>query len=324
MSRLISYSFCLLVAGLVFYAFSHRGAEPVEQASLNVKKVQINDMIELDGRLVAVGERGTIVISENNGKTWKTTHGDAQVPVTLTDISSLSDGVLMAVGHDSVILRSDDDGLTWKQIMRDSERGEPLMGSWSQDGKTVFAFGSFGKFLVSDDGGKSFKSQELPGRSYHFSSMAGNEQGVRILVGERGTAMRSQDGGETWEQQESFYKGSLFGVAHLEDSRWVTYGMRGHIFYSDDNGDHWNEIKVPNELPLYGHSLVDGGKKMVMVGTAGSYVTINDRGELLETGTLGDLGTLTSAVTLPDGKLFVAGQSGLAQGFQHPIVADHN
>lgn len=323
MYRLISYSFCLLVAGLVFFAFSPRGGNEVGSEQINLSRIQVNDLVNVNGRLVAVGERGTIVVSENSGRTWETTHRDGEVPVTLTDITALTDKLLLAVGHDSVILRSTDAGLSWELIRRDSELGEPLLGSWSEDGTKVFAYGSFGKFLVSRDGGKTFDAQELPIHGEHLSAMAGDAEGTRIMVGEMGLVMRSRNGGSSWEKLESFYNGSLFGVAYLNDTRWIAYGMRGHVFFSEDSGDSWEQVDVGSELPLYGHAVAGNGKQMVIVGTAGFLVSVNDRGELLETANMGGLGTLTSAVILPSGEIFVAGQRGLKQS-SHALVAAWN
>ncbi len=323
MYRLISYSFCLLVAGLVFFAFSPRGDNQIGSEQLNLSRIQINDLVTVNNRLVAVGERGTIVVSENKGSTWNVTHQDDEVPVTLTDITALTDTLLLAVGHDSVILRSTDAGLSWELIMRDSELGEPLLGSWSEDGTKVFAYGSFGKFLVSQDGGQTFEPIELPIHGEHLSAMAGDAEDTRILVGEMGLVLRSRDGGGSWDQLDSFYDGSLFGIAHLNDTRWVAYGMRGHVFYSDDSGDSWGQVDVDSELPLYGHAVSGSGKQMVIVGTAGILVSLNDQGELLETGNMGGLGTLTSAVILPSGEIFVAGQRGLMQT-SHNLVAAWN
>lgn len=323
MYRLISYTFCFLVAGLVFFAFSPRGGDDVSGERLDLSSVQINDLVAVDGRLVAVGERGTIVISENSGRTWKTTHRDDEVPVTLTDITVLTDRLLLAVGHDSVILRSTDAGLNWELVMRDSELGEPLMGSWSDDGTNVFAYGSFGKFLVSQDGGRTFDAKELPIHGEHLNAMAGDDKSTRIMVGEMGLVLRSRNGGDSWEQLDSFYDGSLFGIAYLNNARWIAYGMRGHVFFSEDNGSHWKQVNIGSELPLYGHAVASNAKHMVMVGTAGFLVSVNDQGKLLDTGSMGGLGTLTSAVILPTGEIYVAGQRGLMQS-SHNLVAAWN
>ncbi len=321
MYRLVSYSFCVIVAALVLFAFSPREQDEVNGEQFNVRRIQFNDLTAVNDRLVAVGERGTIVVSENNGKTWQVTHRDDDVPVTLTNITALTDSLLLAVGHDSVILRSEDGGLNWELIMRDGETGEPLMGAWSADGKHIFAYGSFGKFLISDDAGKTFTPQELPLFGEHLSAMDGDTGDVRIMVGEMGLVLRSLDGGTTWDKLDPFYQGSLFGVAHLNGTRWIAYGMRGHVFFTDDNGEQWKQVNSGSELPLYGHALSDNGKQMVIVGTAGILISLNDQGQLIKANNVSGLGTLTSAVILPSGNIIVAGQRGLMKSYQAHIAA---
>ncbi|MDY7218026.1 YCF48-related protein [Denitrificimonas sp. JX-1] len=321
MYRLISYSFCILVAALVLFAFSPRDGNEEDSENFNVRRVQFNDLVAVGDKLVAVGERGAIVVSENSGQAWKLTHDDQEVPVTLTDITALSDDVLLAVGHDSLILRSADGGMSWELINLDSESGEPLLGTWSADGQHVFAYGSFGKFYISDDAGKSFTPQELDIFGEHLSAMAGDSADTRLMVGEMGLVLRSFDGGASWERLEPFYQGSLFGVAHLNGSRWVAYGMRGHVFYSANNGDTWTQIDIDSELPLYGHAVSDSGKQMVIVGTGGLLVSLNDQGQLVDTSHINGLGTLTSAVILPNGNVVAAGQRGVMKSFYSHVTA---
>ena len=87
--------------------------------------------------------------------------------------------------------------------------------------------------------------------------------------------------------------------------------MRGHVFVSRDDGQNCNQVEQPYRLPLYGHD--EDASGLLIVGTGGAYVRISRDGELKDTGYLSGLGTLTSAVILPGGELFVAGQRGLLQ-----------
>src|SRR5690554_77095 len=311
MSRLISYSFCLVVIALVAYAFSPREQTDGQQVSLDLARLQINDLARLDERVIAVGERGTIIVSDDLGDSWRTTHSDENLPVTLTGISPVGGNTLLAVGHDAVLMRSDDAGDSWRVLMQDQELGEPLLGAWSAEGERIFAFGSFGKFLRSDDRGQSWQERELDIHGEHLNDMAGDGRRLQVLVGEMGLVLRSEDHGDSWERIELFYRGSLFGVSHLGEGVWVTYGMRGHVFVSRDDGRNWSQIELPHRLPLYGHAEDPSG--LVIVGTGGAYVRISRTGELQDSGYLDGLGTLTSAVVLPGGELFVAGQRGLLQ-----------
>ena len=311
MSRLISYSFCLVVIALVAYAFSPRQQTDGQQTDLNVARLQVNDLVRLDDRVIAVGERGTIIVSDDFGESWRETHGDEQLPVTLTGISALGGNTLLAVGHDAVLMRSDDAGDSWSVVMQDQELGEPLLGTWSADGQRIFTYGSFGKFFSSDDRGQSWQERELDIHGEHLNDLTGDGQRLQVMVGEMGLVLRSEDHGQSWQRIDPFYRGSLFGVSYLGNAVWVTYGMRGHVFVSRDDGVNWSQIELPHRLPLYGHA--EDASGLVIVGTGGAYVTISRDGELKDSGYLSGLGTLTSAVVLPDGELFVAGQRGLLQ-----------
>ncbi|AQZ96456.1 YCF48-related protein [Halopseudomonas phragmitis] len=311
MSKLISYSFCLVVAALVVFAFSPRSEGLDQQVDMDLGRVQINDLVQFEGRVVAVGERGSIILSDDLGDTWRTTHSDRELPVTLTGINWLGEQTLIAVGHDELMLRSDDAGESWQVIMNDSDAGEPLLGSWTADGQKVFAYGSFGRFFISHDAGYSWEAQELDLHGEHLNDLAGDGQRLQMMVGEMGLVLRSEDYGQSWSRIEPFYRGSLFGVAHLQGSTWVTYGMRGHVFVSHDDGMSWNQLELPHRLPLYGHAVNADG--IVIVGTGGAYVNVSRSGELGDLGFMQGLGTLTSAVVLPNSDLFVAGQRGLTQ-----------
>lgn len=311
MSKLISYSFCLVAAALVAFAFSPRHERDGQQVQLNLTRLQINDLVQVDKRVIAVGERGTILVSDDKGRSWRQTHGDAALPVTLTGVSWLGGDNLLAVGHDAVLMRSADAGETWEVLMRNSEQGEPLLGTWSADGQQIFAFGSFGKFLSSSDQGRSWQARELDIHGEHLNDMDGDDQRLQIMVGEMGLVLRSQDYGASWQRIEPFYRGSLFGVAHMGNKVWVTYGMRGHVFVSRDDGVSWKQVAIAHRLPLYGHAKYDSG--LVIVGTGGAYIKLSREGELADSGFLKGLGTLTSVAVLPDGELFVAGQKGLLQ-----------
>src|SRR5438445_275717 len=64
--------------------------------------------------IVAVGERGAIVRSEDSGKTWQACASDATA--TLTAVSFALDAERgWAVGHDALILTTSDRGRTWQK-----------------------------------------------------------------------------------------------------------------------------------------------------------------------------------------------------------------
>lgn len=69
------------------------------------------DIAKAGERLVAVGERGHIIYSDDNGKSWEQAEVPVMVTLTALDFSTPEKG--WAVGHDGVVLHTEDSGETW-------------------------------------------------------------------------------------------------------------------------------------------------------------------------------------------------------------------
>jgi len=321
MRAMIGYLVCLIVAATVVFTFTPHPAPVVASAQLRPDRLQINGMLYLDQRVVAVGERGNILLSDDQGLSWQSAVVKPQRDLTLTALVQLSDKTLLAVGHDGWILRSVDGGANWTDVRHDDEVAEPLLGIWNAGGKHVLAFGSFGKFYQSDDDGRTWQAQPLEVDSAHLNGMDGGADGRRMLVGEQGLVMRSDDGGRNWQKLPAFYNGSLFGVVRLSPDRWVTYGMRGHVFVSQNFGQSWDPVAVGNQLPLYGHALLPNGGGLLIVGAGSSLVRLDAKGHLVSATRLPGLGTLTSAVLVGGERLLVGGERGVFQGSDGSVAA---
>ena len=78
------------------------------------------DVVHAGKRLVAVGDRGHILYSDDQGNTW----AQAKVPTRqlLTAVFFVDDQHGWAVGHDAQILASTDGGATWTQQYQDLDR----------------------------------------------------------------------------------------------------------------------------------------------------------------------------------------------------------
>ena len=71
----------------------------------------LNGLASAGKRIVAVGQRGHILYSDDAGKSWR----QAEVPVSsdLVAVSFPNATNGWAVGHDGVVLRTTDAGVTW-------------------------------------------------------------------------------------------------------------------------------------------------------------------------------------------------------------------
>ncbi|WP_339502060.1 WD40/YVTN/BNR-like repeat-containing protein [Pseudomonas silesiensis] len=313
MRSVIGYAVCLVVALTIGYTFSPKSPPQAELLATRPDRVQINGLLNLGSRVVAVGERGSVLLSDDQGVSWQPASVATQRNATLTAVVALDDKRLLAVGHDGWILRSLDSGSNWQEMRYDSDLGEPLLGIWTGGGDNIMAFGSFGKFYQSVDAGQTWTPQSLDIDSAHLNSMDGGDDGRRMLVGEQGLVLRTADAGQHWQTLPAFYSGSLFGIVRLSADNWVTYGMRGHVFVSHDFGDSWTQIDVGNQLPLYGHVLLPDHSGLVIVGAGSSVVRLDAQGALVGVERLAGLGTLTSA-TMVGSRLLVGGERGVLQG----------
>ena len=68
-----------------------------------------------NGRIWAVGERGTLLESDSEGKSWR--EAKVEVPrVSLNGIAFGKDGLGLIVGNRGTVLRTEDGGVTWKRL----------------------------------------------------------------------------------------------------------------------------------------------------------------------------------------------------------------
>ncbi|MFJ4396811.1 WD40/YVTN/BNR-like repeat-containing protein [Pseudomonas sp. NPDC089396] len=320
MGKLIAYLVCLAVAGIVALAFAPRDALSVTDSALNTERMQINGLLNLRDRQLAVGERGAILLSDDQGRTWQQATVEPQRNLSLTGITALTAAHLVAVGQDGWIVRSTDGGSTWQEVQYDAEAGEPLLGAWAASDEQVFVFGSYGRFYRSDDGGQHWQAEAVDVDRSHLNAMDGDREGRRLVVGEQGLVLRSSDHGQHWHALPKFYNGSLFGVARLSADSWVAYGMRGHVFVTHDFGSHWQGVDTGSLQPLYGHVQLPDHAGVLIVGAGSSWVRLDGQGKLLGSGRQPGLGTLTSAMVMQDGQVRVAGERGVMQATGNSVA----
>ncbi|MBT8047602.1 MAG: hypothetical protein HKN57_09075 [Xanthomonadales bacterium] len=263
------------------------------------------DVTRIGDRLVAVGERGHVVFSDD-GSTWRQAE---HVPTrsTLTTVFSYGDR-LWAGGHDAVIITSGDRGKTWSRENFDPERMQAVMDLYFADENNGVAIGSYGLYLVTDDGGKTWMDSVVDGENeYHLNSMAVFDDGRRIIAGEAGYSYRSFDSGETWEPLDLPYIGSMWGAIKMPNGCVVFYGLRGHAMESCNFGESWRELETGTQLSLSGAAERDGF--LIMVGNSGVVLTMEDGATSQYLHSSGV--DFSSVVALGNGRFLLVGEDGL-------------
>ncbi|MBC9250125.1 hypothetical protein A9179_07550 [Pseudomonas alcaligenes] len=275
------------------------------------------DIAHAGKRLVAVGDRGHILFSEDAGKNWV----QARVPSRqlLTALYFVDDKHGWAVGHDAQILATEDGGANWTLQYEDLSREAPLLDVWFRDVNTGYAVGAYGALLETTDGGKTWNdaSDRLDNEDgFHLNGIAAVKDAGLFVVGEQGSMFRSADWGQTWEKVKGPYEGSLFGAVGTASAKTLlVYGLRGNLFRSTDFGNTWQQVKLladsgPLEFGLANGTLLKDGT-VTIVGHGGSVLTSKDAGRTFTVINRPDRASLAGATDDAGGNLILVGQGGV-------------
>ena len=286
-------------------------AQPVDGDSVIAPLAKSSLLLDVPGggeRAVAVGERGHILLSTDNGNNWRQVA--APTRRTLTGVFLIDDKTVWAVGHQSVILKSGDGGETWAKANAENDPETAYLDILFLDAKTGFIVGSYGKFLSTSDGGKTWteaKQDDDP----HLSHIIPAPDGGLWLTGEFGTVRRSGDRDKRWAPLSTPYEGTFFGAVPFAKRGALVFGLRGNIFRSGDGGE-WLKIESPTKALLHaGLALADG--RLVLAAAAGQLLVSADEGRSFRlAGWPGAASaTATSLWQASDGGLLLASDKGM-------------
>jgi photosystem II stability/assembly factor-like uncharacterized protein len=239
-------------------------------------------------RLVAVGERGHVLISDDGGRAWRQVVVPTRATLTAVYFQDALHGV--AVGHDEVILASVDGGASWALAHASPEAQQPLLAVWFRDARNGIAVGAYSSVFATHDGGASWKAENFAPRplagpktgKHAVTDMREDEgvsqphlyaiapgAGVRLfLAGEAGHLYRSDDSGASWAELASPYAGSFFGMLALPDNALLLYGLRGHLYLSEDGGARFRALATDTVAQIAGGAQGPDGS-VVLVGLSG-------------------------------------------------------
>jgi photosystem II stability/assembly factor-like uncharacterized protein len=254
------------------------GVRPGTVVEIKPGRIILLSVAHAGDRLVAVGERGFAMLSDDAGKTWRAV--GTPTTRTLTDVEFEDAKRGVAAGHGGSIVRTADGGESWTAVDVEQDAGvDSFLGVTSLGGGHFAAYGAFGLYMDSTDYGATWQRRRVISEEFenHISQVV-KGHGVLGLVAEYGTLARSEDGGATWTEVQSPYTGSFFGAVVARDGSILTFGMRGKIFRSADRAVTWQAIETGTTQAFNGGTVLSDGR-IVLVGNNGLIAESKDNGQ---------------------------------------------
>ncbi|QBR03968.1 WD40/YVTN/BNR-like repeat-containing protein [Paraburkholderia pallida] len=278
-------------------------------------RMMLMDAARAGSRMVAVGEHGVIVLSDDNGQTWRQAR---QVPVsaTLSAVTFVDAQHGWAVGQWGVILATADAGETWSKQRMDVTVDQPLFSVHFTNTRDGIAVGLWSLLLQTHDGGRTWVKTQLPippgakradRNLYHVFA---DRSGGLYIDSEQGLVLKSSDGGTNWTYESTGGKGTLWTGVALPDGRIVVGGLLGSLFETRDGGATWSAVTSGTKSSVTDLVEAPGGG-LLGVGLDGLVLKQSADGAPVEVTQRPDRATLTAVLPRADSKPAFFAQEGV-------------
>jgi photosystem II stability/assembly factor-like uncharacterized protein len=289
-------------------------AEESQQPAIHSRlatKTLLLDVARAGERLVAVGEWGHVVLSDDGGETWRQAQS-VPTRMTLTEVAFVDARQGWAVGHDAIVLHTSDGGETWELQFSAAEEEATLLSVWFENAEHGIAVGSFGMLIETRDGGSSWERRTLLEEedSPHLNHVFAGPEGTIFIAAEFAWVLRSRDGGRSWEPLHPPYDGSFWGGMSLDGSAVLVFGMRGNAFRSEDLGESWQKVETGTDQSFQSATRLAGGK-IVIVGLGGVVASSADGGRTFSSTIEPDRRGIAAVAEGADSTLLLFGEDGI-------------
>jgi len=345
--RMTFLAFALLLSLLLDFGSAERAAaeEFAPIAPLAPRSLLI-DITTAGERVVIAGERGHILYSDDDGKSWQ----QARVPTTqmLTAVHFVDQLRGWAVGHDGLILVSEDGGEVWR-VQRDGLAAQQQFNieAREQTHRRVKdlqqALDNAGDEALPDlemqmeEAALDLEDAELALEEAVFTSplmdvwFQDSQRGWS--VGTFGTLVTTEDGGQHWASHPGLldnpYDFHLNCITGDGTGRLFIAGEGGLMFRSLDGGQQWEAVEPFYEGSWFGLAYIADHDTLLAFGLRGNLYRSPDFGDSWELVPNDNHLTLAGGSVSPDGEVLLVGGVGTllhsvdgGQSFQRSMVAD--
>jgi photosystem II stability/assembly factor-like uncharacterized protein len=261
-------------------------------------------------RVVAVGEAGVVLLSDDDGKSWR----QARVPVSvsLTAVQFLDARLGYATGQLGVVLKSTVGGESWSKLLDGAEAAQlalehaqakkAALGPEAGEDAVKAADKSLhnARLLVADGPDKPFLG-------LYFSDAANG-----YIFGAYNLIFHTSDGGQSWtpwlDRVANPMGFHLYGMAAAGGDLFLA-GEQGLLLRSGGGGEHFEALASPYKGSYFGITSTPGGE-LIAYGLRGNAYRSGDLGETWSKIETGLPVAISAGSSLADGSLALISQGG--------------
>ncbi len=303
----------LLVLGVSATALADRGAGTVREDDPLVRGTIYTDLERAGDRVVAVGDRGHIIYSDDDGLSWK--QAETPTGVLLTAVCFADEETGWAVGHDAVILGTSDGGESWTKqysdelVVDDDPYADDDNDAWDDESwdDDDFDMDDFYEDDVDDFGVDTSGAPLL-------DIWCRNEEQA-LAVGGFGYVAVTRDAGFSWQQETALLDNPdgwhLYAISPLEGAEEAVLiaGEQGTLFRSDDHGETYQPLESPYHGSFFGITSSDP-ETLLIHGLQGNIWLSRDQGEQWKRIDVGLSTGVNAGTVLADGTIVLVGNAG--------------
>ncbi len=319
--------------------------EPAIQVR-NPSSVFLISIAQAGSRLVAVGEHGVIILSDDNGKTWRQAAVPVNVTITSVAFATPEDG--WAAGAYGVILHTNDGGLIWSiqlygaqvnqlmlseaqvlssqnplspsaqravrraNIFNQAGPDKPFLTVVAVSPETAIVYGAYRMAVKTTDGGKTWQDISLQvgdpiSHNIYDATLIGSDI---YLIMETGLIFRSTDGGATYESVASPTGNTLFGINKEPDGSLLLFGVVGALFRSSDAGNTWSQINLGISDDISAALTLKSGQTIIVTEGGEAFLSKDD-GQTFRSINLPGGMEMSDLTQANDGNIVIVGADGV-------------